>query len=228
LGFGLVGRTTAIDKLVESAIAQGVDTVINLGAGLDTRPYRMQLPSHLHWVEVDFPKSIKFKNDLLFSDKPVCRLTRIAADLSIDEERTSVFQKLNAETNKALIITEGVVAYLTSEQAEKLSASLHASPNFHLWIMDYSQGKFRKNSFSKSLKKKLVHAPLQFNEKNPIQFFNRHGWKLAENIFMLDEADRINRKAPLKFPFTILMRLFPEMIRSIGNKTYGYAMFRHD
>src|SRR4051812_6371436 len=82
MGFAMVVRTTAIDKLVESAIAQGVDTVINLGAGLDTRPYRMQLPPHLHWVEVDFPKSIKFKNDLLFSDKPVCRLTRIAADLS--------------------------------------------------------------------------------------------------------------------------------------------------
>jgi methyltransferase (TIGR00027 family) len=228
MAFAMVARTTAIDRLVESAITQGVDTVINLGAGLDTRPYRMKLPADLHWVEVDFQKSINFKNNLLLSDNPVCRLTRIGADLSVDDERTRVFQKLNAETKQALIITEGVVAYLTKEQAEKLSTSIHSFPNFHFWIMDYTQGKLRTNSYLKSLKKKLVHAPLQFNEKDPIQFFSRQGWRLAENIFILDEADRIKRKLPLKFPLTILMRLFPKTIRSLGNRTYGYAMFRHD
>jgi O-methyltransferase involved in polyketide biosynthesis len=35
-----------------------MDTVLNPGAGLDTRPYRLKLPSQLNWIEIDFPKII--------------------------------------------------------------------------------------------------------------------------------------------------------------------------
>jgi methyltransferase (TIGR00027 family) len=37
-------RTCVIDDYIRWAIAQGVDTTLNLGAGLDTRPYRLDLP----------------------------------------------------------------------------------------------------------------------------------------------------------------------------------------
>ena len=37
-------RTGLIDAFIRSAISSGIDTVINLGAGMDTRPYRMDLP----------------------------------------------------------------------------------------------------------------------------------------------------------------------------------------
>lgn len=40
----ILGRTTMIDRLVHMALARGVDTVIHLSAGLDTRPYRMDVP----------------------------------------------------------------------------------------------------------------------------------------------------------------------------------------
>src|SRR4051812_38059191 len=40
-------RTIAIDRLVFEALSVGVDTVINIGAGLDTRPYRLDLPTDL-------------------------------------------------------------------------------------------------------------------------------------------------------------------------------------
>jgi O-methyltransferase involved in polyketide biosynthesis len=43
-------RTRVIDDLIREALADGVDLILNLGAGLDTRPYRMTLPSNLYWV----------------------------------------------------------------------------------------------------------------------------------------------------------------------------------
>ena len=58
-----VVRTVVIDRYLQEAIASGVDTVVNLGAGLDTRPYRMTLPASLSWVEVDMPKIVALKND---------------------------------------------------------------------------------------------------------------------------------------------------------------------
>jgi hypothetical protein len=40
----MIMRTSAIDRLIDEAIKAGIDTVLSLGAGLDTRPCRMRLP----------------------------------------------------------------------------------------------------------------------------------------------------------------------------------------
>lgn len=58
MAFAMTLRTVAIDRLVQMAIARGVDTVINLGAGLDTRPYRMELPPTLRKLPPMFPWNI--------------------------------------------------------------------------------------------------------------------------------------------------------------------------
>src|ERR1044071_1845041 len=64
MAFAMVIRTVAIDRLIASAIKNGVDTVINIGAGMDTRPYRLQLPVNLHWIELDYPGVIDYKSQL--------------------------------------------------------------------------------------------------------------------------------------------------------------------
>jgi len=226
MGFAMVVRTVAIDRLVLSAVARGVDTVINLGAGLDTRPYRMPLPSTLKWIEVDFPHVITYKNDLLQHEKPACSLQRIAADLSLELERLDLFSNLDNNTKKSLIITEGVIAYLTNTQAEQFAKDLFAMPHFYYWIMDYSQGRFRRNKQTEDLQKKMVkNTPFRFSEANPLTFFGKQGWKVAENIYMLEEADRIGRRMPVLLPWKFMRRIFPKKFRAMINNTYGYVMF---
>ncbi|MES1195491.1 MAG: class I SAM-dependent methyltransferase, partial [Steroidobacter sp.] len=61
----MVLRTLAIDRLITHAINTDADMVVNLGAGLDTRPYRLELPTTLHWIEIDFPNIIELKNERL-------------------------------------------------------------------------------------------------------------------------------------------------------------------
>ena len=82
--WAVVSRTVMIDGFIRELIAEGVNTVVNLGAGLDTRPYRMELPPDLHWIEVDYPNIIAHKTEVLKNDEPVCRLTRVAMDLADD------------------------------------------------------------------------------------------------------------------------------------------------
>ena len=48
-----VARTYLFDQFLSRAIHDGADLVVNLAAGLDARPYRMNLPATLQWVEVD-------------------------------------------------------------------------------------------------------------------------------------------------------------------------------
>src|SRR5690242_7607893 len=65
----VVIRTCVIDNLIRFAIGQGVDAILNLGAGLDTRPYRMNLPESLLWIEADYPHVIEVKEARLSAEK---------------------------------------------------------------------------------------------------------------------------------------------------------------
>src|SRR5580658_7216524 len=76
-----VARTYLFDHFVSGAIQAGADLVVNLAAGLDARPYRMDLPASLQWVEVDLPEIVSYKQEILADAKPRCRLDRIALDL---------------------------------------------------------------------------------------------------------------------------------------------------
>ena len=72
-----VARTWDIDQIVRERARQDVDMVVNLAAGLDVRPYRLELPASLQWVEVDLPDLLTYKEAILRSEKPVCALERI-------------------------------------------------------------------------------------------------------------------------------------------------------
>ena len=51
--WSLAIRTVVIDDLVKSAER---DVVLSLGAGLDTRPYRLDLPHGVRWIESPLPR----------------------------------------------------------------------------------------------------------------------------------------------------------------------------
>ena len=104
--WSMVTRTYLIDQFVTDQVRQGVDMVVNLAAGLDARPYRMQLPSSLRWIEVDLPEILDYKENILRDEKPVCALERFRLDLSNLEARRALFTKLGSQARKALVIFE--------------------------------------------------------------------------------------------------------------------------
>jgi len=95
--------------MIAGAIAGGVELVVNLGAGLDTRPYRMELPATLAWLEVDQKSIIAHKNERLAEESPRCHLDRIAADLTELSSRHELFADIGSRAGSVLVITEGLV-----------------------------------------------------------------------------------------------------------------------
>jgi O-methyltransferase involved in polyketide biosynthesis len=59
-----------------------VDTVLNLAAGLDARPWRLPLPAGLHWVDLDHPAMIDAKLEVLAGETPRCRYEGVRLDLA--------------------------------------------------------------------------------------------------------------------------------------------------
>src|SRR5947209_5655133 len=50
MAWAMITRTVAFDEMILERIRAGVDRVINLAAGLDTRPWRLDLPRTLRWI----------------------------------------------------------------------------------------------------------------------------------------------------------------------------------
>jgi methyltransferase (TIGR00027 family) len=225
MSFALAIRTVGIDRLIHETLPLGVDTVINLAAGMDARPYRLPLPQDLRWIEIDYPHVLDYKEAELANEKPNCQLERIGADLAEDDKRRKLFADLGARTKNALIISEGFIAYLKNEQAEAISKDLFAVPTFRYWIMDYSQGKRARHRRARSVAKHLQNAPWQFTIDNPIEWFGGHGWKVHQQLYILDEAARVGRAFPSMFPWNVLIPLFPKTLKTSANKTYGYVTF---
>ena len=92
--WSFIARTYLFDRFVTRLVLHGADTIVNLAAGLDTRPYRMTLPPSLRWVEVDLPDILDYKEEILGDAKPVCELERVRLDLSNEDGRRGLFADL--------------------------------------------------------------------------------------------------------------------------------------
>ena len=75
--WSFIARTYLFDRFVARLAEAGVDLVVNLAAGLDTRPYRMDLPASLRWVEVDLPDILDYKESILGDAAPACAVERV-------------------------------------------------------------------------------------------------------------------------------------------------------
>jgi methyltransferase (TIGR00027 family) len=203
----LVMRTLLIDELIQKQVQGGeVTTVINLGAGLDTRPYRLNMPSTVHWVELDFPDVIEMKNTELAAEKPRCRLERIAVDLSNDLQRKKALAELSARMGPAIVLTEGVIPYLTEEMVRALVRDLLAYPEFRFWIVEYYAPSLYPRFQSEAFKKALGNAPFRFFPQDWFALFADCGWKRREIRYLYDLGEKTGRPFPLPWPFSMIRR----------------------
>lgn len=217
-----VARTYLFDRFLANEIKQGVDLVVNLAAGLDARPYRMDLPSTLRWVEVDFPEIISYKEDLLDGDKPACKLERIALDLADLDARRKLFAELNGQAKKIVVATEGLLIYFTSDSVGLLASDLVECARFQSWIIDLAspgQLKLMQRTAGKQLSD--AGAAFRFGPSEGPKFFLPYGWGPQEVQGLLKTAAQFNR-APAQ-----LLSLLPEPKGVLGNYPWTGVCLLH-
>jgi len=173
-------RTYVFDQFIAKCLEEGCDTVINLAAGLDARPYRLTLPAGLKWIEVDLPEITDYKEELLRDEKPSCLLERVRLDLSNVNGRRELFQRIAKESKKALIISEGLVLYLSPEEVGLLATDLAAHEQFRHWLLDITSPALLKMLIKKMGKAfDEASAPFKFAPADGPEFFSKFGWKPA-------------------------------------------------
>jgi methyltransferase (TIGR00027 family) len=114
-------RTRFFDDFVTSAGARGVRQVVLLGAGLDTRAFRLDWPTGARVFELDLPGVLAFKDLVLEQEgtTPRCERSTVSVDLRDDWVDALVQSGFDVEAPSAWC-AEGVVAYLTRDEAVTL------------------------------------------------------------------------------------------------------------
>jgi len=220
MAWAMIVRTAVMDELImERVKQQGIDTVLNLAAGLDTRAWRLPLPASLRWFDVDLQPMTDYKAGLMRDVTPVCQYEAIGADLTNAAVRDALFSQIGNASTKMLVITEGLLIYLAQEEVESLAKALHGIRSARWWITDIASPlllEWMRKSWGKSVD--LANAPFKFGPADSAAFFGALGWKEIRFLSQVEEARRLKREMRGIWMWRLLSLLMSRKRREAGRR----------
>jgi methyltransferase (TIGR00027 family) len=227
MAWAMIVRTKVFDEIILERIRNGgVDQVVNLAAGLDARPWRMhELPPTLHWVDVDLPGILEHKLGLMQGEQTVCRYDAIKVDLRDAARRQALFAQLGAGSQRTLILTEGLLIYLTPSQVAELARDLHTPPSFRWWTFDIAGPRLlvmMQKMWGRNVD--AGNAPFQFAPAESTKFFEPFGWREIEFRQSMEEAHRLKREMRMMWLWRLLGRLSSRSRKEEFKRFSGYAV----
>jgi methyltransferase (TIGR00027 family) len=117
----LIARTRYIDDSLKSSIESGLQQLVILGAGYDSRPYRFDLLRKIKVFEVDHPATQKRKIDRLSNIQLKNRANVIYVPIDFDKQKLDACLYKNGydKNLKTLFIWEGVTYYINSHAVDE-------------------------------------------------------------------------------------------------------------
>jgi methyltransferase (TIGR00027 family) len=210
LRLGLAVRTRFVDELLLDALAKyPIATVVSVGCGLDTRPWRLDLSQELRWIEIDFADVLDYKDRLMAAETSRCRRERLAIDLNDAAQRAVMYEA--TARSFALMITEGLLLYLPAATVDALATET-AHTGIANWISDISTTAF-SNAIGGGTDPRQairhVQAPDALTGEQILELLQRRGWtSSAKRSYISDVGfvrERVRRAMggaePPEFPF---------------------------
>lgn len=115
-------RTALVDDELARALAAGARQVVTLGAGLDTRPYRLALPEGVALWELDRPRV----NALAVRLLPALAARR-RVDTGLEDDWASRLREASHDASVPTAwVMEGVLEYLPATLWRRVAASITA------------------------------------------------------------------------------------------------------
>ena len=118
---GVLCRKRYIDEKVLEAMSAGINAVVILGAGLDTRAYRLAALAAIPVFEVDLPENIEYKRaklQQLYGRVPA-HVTLVPIDFDSQELESVLASQGYKTEQKSFFVWEAVTQYLTEGGVRK-------------------------------------------------------------------------------------------------------------
>lgn len=198
IAWGVIVRTAVMDEMILGCIEQGATQVVNLGAGLDTRAFRLNLPSSVRWFDVDLPRVVTHRRACLKGLKPRCQHAHVVADVTDTSELKRALSTPGIGDGKVLVVCEGLLVYLKPDQVVTLATNLNSATAVRWWLTDVVSHMMLCMMGSKwPTNEAAATAPFQFAPRDCVGFFERLGWREEAFRSILDEAVRLQRAPPM-------------------------------
>ena len=218
--WSIVVRTHLIDEMILRQVAAGVDTVINLAAGLDTRPLRLPLPATLRWIEIDLPQLIEEKDAALVGETPSCSLERLGLDLRDRAARREIFRRIGDGSRQTLVVSEGLLIYLPASEVASLAEDLVEPATFGSWVFDLASP-LLLHQMQRLWGDAMTRgdAALQFAPPERTAFFLPQGWIPSEIQSVFEEGRRLRREMPRAWLLRLVLAVLPKNVRQEVRKS---------
>jgi methyltransferase (TIGR00027 family) len=200
-----VARHRLIDDILRAALEKNRDLrIILLGAGLDTRAFRIRGG---RWWEFDDAALFALKEARLPAHTAPNPLTRTTIDFSRDELRDYLTPFAGEE--ESLVVLEGVSMYLPTSVLAKTAATIRASLPRATVVCDLMSPAFRER-FSKDLYRELgrLGAHFALDPTHPRLALEDAGYRAKETISIVGRA---REAGTLRIPRWLLNSLLREL-----------------
>ena len=208
--FYFTQRTPFYDRQVLAAVEAGCRQVVMLGAGLDSRAYRLGLAADITFFEVDRELTFTFKHDVLDRNNavPTCDRIPVAADITAGVSAALLTAGFDPAV-PTLWVAEGLLMYFTRDQADALLDEISA--------LSAPESRFAGEYFSRPWEKADVdYGTLDAGDQSvwdlllrsfrygpagdhPRDWLSAHGWTLREATTVAEVGERTGRPIPVEF-----------------------------
>lgn len=120
----IIARVRYIDDVVASSVRAGIRQVVILGAGYDTRAYRIEGMANARTFEVDHPNTQRLKKEKIreiFGCLPD-HVTYVPLDLAVHDLGGQLRSSGYDSALRTLFVMEGILLYLPQEAVDELLA----------------------------------------------------------------------------------------------------------
>jgi methyltransferase (TIGR00027 family) len=159
----------------------GIRQIVLLGAGLDTRAFRLEWPAGTRLFELDQTMVLEHKESILREARATPHCERIIVPADLEQEWTDLLVRAGHCTKEASCwLLEGFLFYLCTDIVTALLAGVseHSAPDSWL-CFDIINGKMLTSQLTRQWldMQRASGAPWIGALDDPVGFLEPHGWK---------------------------------------------------
>ncbi len=192
----VVTRTRFLDDLVLDAAASGVRQVVLLGAGLDSRAFRLRWPESTRVFELDHPEMLAFKQRVLDEEGAQPAAERITIPVDLRDDWVGALRKAGFdERTPTAWVVEGLLVYLDEAAVDRLMREITAlsAPGSRMGMTASSQGSI--DSWRDAVGEEISKLWISALPTDPAEWLDGYGWT-ADAYDSRDRLRAYGRPAP--------------------------------
>jgi methyltransferase (TIGR00027 family) len=209
-------RKRCIDDQLAQALRSGVESVVILGAGLDTHAYRSSFPRAVSVFETDLPENIEYKRkkvEKLFGEVP-SHVRLVPVDFDTQDLEIRLASQGYRTSGKAFFLWEAVTQYVSEAGVRKTMDFLSKAGRGSHLVFTYIREDFLQGTNLYGLE--IMHK--EYRGENPIwkfglapekvsAFLQEYGWKGLEQLGGREYATRYLEPLGRTMPVTEIERI---------------------